>query len=147
MIIKIGNMWDKFGDYDLFCVTTNSQVIGELLTMGAGAALQSRRRFKGLDYRLGRTILNTCGEGGVYGLIFDTETKIGAFQTKGWPWEGSSLNLIRTSVEALERWLEHHPFNGVSCNYPGIGLGGLKEADVEPLLIHLPDRVHFWKDK
>ena len=144
-----GEMWDAYGDADLFLITTNSTLKQNgALVMGRGIARQARDRFPGLDLALGREIAGVCGPLGHYYLLVSPRwpaARLGAFQVKTHYARPASLALIRQSALALLAWCEEHPDAVVHLNYPGIDNGGLVRAQVLPLLKVLPNNVHIWE--
>jgi len=117
------------------------------LVMGAGAARALRDRIPGVDRVLGRR-LAAAGAPAVYGLLVvrGRRIRIGAFQTKRHWREPSDLELIRLATRRLLAYLEDHPeVRRVDLNFPGVGLGGLSERTVRPILEALPPFVHVWK--
>lgn len=152
---KIGNLGSVFDDKTGLLLFTGNGVINPAtgcLVMGAGFARQVRDRFAGIDYELGQAIIARGGfrSGSVFTYHLAehrhwTERLIGAFQVKyHWRWP-ASLELISASVARLKIWCDIHPGVEAHMNYPGIGLGGLKPEQIEPLLAILPERVHVWR--
>lgn len=123
---------------------------GRRLVMGAGAAKQVKEMFSHIDRELAQAIRQVGeeieGRRGVYKFGVAAYTSgIGAFQSKlSWR-DKSSLELIEFSVGKLQNRLNKNPELLVELIYPGIGLGGLRESDVSPLLEVLPDSVTAWK--
>lgn len=147
MILKSGDMWSAFGQYDLFLVTGNSYINrrGELV-MGRGAALQAKNRFPELPKLAGKIISNTCGHLGFYGVIAVPELgNIGIFQTKFDFADSSRLSLIERSLGKLINMIEASGKTSVHLNFPGIGYGNLRRADVLRLLVKLLDIVTVWE--
>lgn len=66
------------------------------------------------------------------------------FQTKFAFWDPSSLPLIELSVHKLQEFAKRNRKRFIALNYPGIGLGELTRAAVEPLLAPLPSYVHIF---
>lgn len=151
-----GDMWSVYYEADLFLITTNATLKQNgALVMGRGIARQARDRFPGLDLALGRHICRVCGGPSValraglgeYGLLVSPRwpaAKMGAFQVKTHYGQTADLHLIARSVEALTAWCEAHPQARVHLNYPGIGNGRLRPADVWPLVARLPEMVTLW---
>jgi hypothetical protein len=147
-----GNLWDEIGKADLILVTANSTLnnCGELV-MGAGAALEAKKRWPWMPQRAGAYIRDFAthdGTGMFYGLMtFQAEKgldgQVGLLQTKhGWRYP-SSQALITRSLRML--WGSANSFHRIALNFPGIGLGGLKREDVLPLLEVLPDNVFVYE--
>ena len=54
---EFGNMWDAYGECDLFCITTNSTLTNDdRLIMGGGIAREALDRFPGIDLACGAAI-------------------------------------------------------------------------------------------
>ena len=143
MILRTGNMFDHIDECDVLLVTTNCIVKsnGELV-MGSGAALQAKLYDTSLPRRLARKILE---KGVRYGLIIFEDSKIGAFQTKYHFSSSAKYEIIAYSTTLLCDWVNRNKQKTVFLNYPGIGLGGLKEERVYRVISKLPDNVVVWK--
>ena len=144
-----GDMWAVFDEVDLFLITTNSTLKRNgALVMGRGIARQARDRFPQLEYRFGQEITQRCDHLGTYHLLISPRyptAKLGAFQVKYHYRQSASLDLIAGSVRALQRWCNAHPVAKVALNYPGIGNGKLKLAQVQPLIAQLSQNVQIWQ--
>ncbi len=170
MILKFGDQWSAWQRAGLFLITTNASTHIDLdgldpLVMGAGIARQARDRFEGLDVRLSQIIRGRpqttksrfyyrnhhyYSWHPPYHLLVSPrwpQAKLGLFQTKERFCDRASLTLIEQGVEALCRWCVQHPGVQVHMNFPGIGHGGLKLGEVEPLVLRLPDNVHVWQHR
>jgi hypothetical protein len=82
---------------------------------------------------------------GFYGTLYDGVDNVLAFQTKTNWRNPADLNLIAYSagqLDTLARKWKHATFH---LNFPGIGLGGLREDEVEPIIRTLPENVVIWK--
>lgn len=147
--LRLGNMWTAYTAADLFLVSTNSTIRQDgALVMGRGIARQAKERFPGLDAALGRQVQALCGNQGIYGLLVSPRwpaAKLGAFQVKQHYSQPASLELIRRSTAALCAWCAEHPDAQVALNFPGIGNGRLRRADVLPIIAQLPDWVAIWE--
>jgi len=146
---RTGDMWSSYDEADLFLITTNATItIRGTLVMGRGIARQAKERFPGLDVALGRQIQALCGNQGIYGLLISPRwpaAKLGAFQVKRHYSQPASLELIRHSAAALYAWCAEHPDAQVVLNFPGIGNGRLRRADVLPIVTQLPEQVTIWE--
>lgn len=151
-----GDMWDVYDTVDLFCITTNATIrTNERLVMGSGIALQARERFPDIDLRLAQLIgkdrlipTSNPEVTGIesYNLVFDTKTKIAAFQTKWYFKENAPLSLVEMSIRELRTWvLDQGRWVNVALNFPGIGYGGLSKALVVESLKELPKSVTIWE--
>jgi len=131
-------------EYDHIGFTANSTLTRDgKLVMGAGNAKTVRDKVKGIDERIG-IILSKLDNKSKYGIIFDTKTKMFAFQTKiNWR-NKSPISLIQFSLQMLK----HHAKNNLDKSYalpiPGIGHGGFTREQIEPYLYNMPDNVHFY---
>lgn len=157
MILHRGNMFEQ-SKADIILFTANSTLdrLGHLV-MGKGAALDAKLKYPGIADEMGRLILefyessaplwkntSTYSVGGTkYGVIlaeFRSKPTIGAFQSKYFWGDTSSLELIDFSVQKVKL------LSGkVALNFPGIGHGGLDRVDVLPILQQLPDTVEVWE--
>lgn len=144
MQLKCGDMWTEYGEVDLFCITTNSDITKSgRLVMGRGIAYEAKQRIPDIDLWFG----NQINEREVYGLIInygDRNQTIGAFQVKRHYYEQASIELIKKSCGMLFEYL----LNGWDCrvimNFPGIGNGHLDVEEVLPIVSLLPDNVTLW---
>lgn len=146
---ETGDMWTAYAAADLFLITTNATITTRgALVMGRGIARQAKERFPGLDIALGRQIQALCGNQGIYGLLVSPRwpaAKLGAFQVKRHFSQPASLELIRRSAVTLCAWCAEHPTATVAVNFPGIGNGCLRRADVLPIVTQLPEQVTIWE--
>lgn len=118
-------------------VTTNAYIRKDgCLVMGRGSALEGASKYPNLQKHAGMMI---AANGNKYGWLV-TPDKIGLFQVKYTFWQKADLNLIEFSTNLLNRYVNEFNIN-VSINYPGIGFGGLKKEEVEPIIKNLDDRV------
>lgn len=153
MVLREGDMWSAYGEADVFLVTTNAVLTRDhRLVMGAGIAKEALRRHPGLDRVWGDRLLSLfeavydAGRLPVYGVLWPTKgEKLAAFQTKRHWKDKADPDLIANAAGQLRRVAERFPDKSFHLNFPGIGLGGLKEEDVLPLLESLPDNVVVWK--
>ncbi len=143
--------------------TTNGTIYkssgGPRLVMGGGAAKGLLDALPGIDLTLARNIMEHGRKeqngSWSYGVAYGHKSLgmawryFGGFQTKVAVSEDSTLEIISNSVKVLEEHIKDMGKNGDrewiwKINYPGIGLGGLKREQVEPLISHLPDCVEFY---
>ena len=151
VLSRSGDMWDIYGEADLFLVTSNSFVKkDERLVMGAGIAKEALDRFPNIDLRLGQAIQFEDKHLGVYGLLvsfnWESGQKLGLFQVKRSHKNDADLSIIETSTNALIDWCKHYPDAKVHLNFPGIGYGRLNPDDVIPIIVWLPDSVTVWRN-
>jgi hypothetical protein len=166
---KVGQMFKVLDEPVLqyVFVTTNAVLKQDgSLVMGAGAAGHAAKRWPGLDKLFGHFV---AVYGSKYGLILPLATRgfegsamlskkffgrssipdywlVGALQTKMHYRSNSTLDLVGNSISKL-RGFAHMRDIPIHINYPGVGLGGLRVADVHPLLETLPDNVTVWSLK
>jgi hypothetical protein len=159
---KYGDMWSAWEAADLFVITTNStlragsslraasslRLNDKALVMGRGIARQAKKRFPGIAAALGSAIGVQCGSGGFYGLLVSPawpDAKLATFQVKTDWRDSADLDLIRRSTVMLVNWCKAHPDSQVHLNFPGIGNGKRKRADVKPIIDGLPETVTIWE--
>ncbi len=138
-----GNLFDNPG---IKVVTTNSVIKNDgKLVMGAGAALQAKQLFPGID-KTAALILSRKGFGNLSTYYFTMVTDVvGIFQTKRHYGDKSDIELIRGSTQAFSNHVKLFPEYTFNLNMPGIGYGGLKESEVYDIVKTLPDNVIIWK--
>ncbi len=147
MKIMVGNLWDELGKADLILFTANSSIDSHgCLVMGAGAAAQAREHFPELPRLLGELISEYAIDGYYGWCSVRTEDgyMVGAFQAKYHWRDKSDLALIEQSCKELLDACGD--YERIAMNFPGIGLGSLKESAVLPLLEMLPDNVFIYKN-
>lgn len=143
---------------DYICFTANSFVKNNgALVMGAGFAKTIKDKFIDIDFKFGAIVNDVKEVVNIhrtsydilkrdfprYGLVF--VDNIGAFQTKYAFNNKSPIELVQFSTEKLKEFAENNPDKIIGLNYPGIGLGGLQEEQVLPLIETLPDNVLIYK--
>lgn len=130
--------------------TANSVInrLGELV-MGAGAAQDVKRVFPNAPRHFGSQVKHLEQFGvcimDMRSKLYKKPRQVGAFQVKRDWRDTAHLNMIETSVADLLALAIAHPDTVYHLNYPGIGHGGLTEADIRPLIQELPDNVHIYK--
>ena len=151
MIRKHGNMFDEVDfsrDNVWLATTTNNVVTGHGLVMGGGHALEVVRRYPDIDHYLGSEIFKLGPTGSIrYGLIVSPKDRVLAFQTKGHYRLPSTIDIIESSCAKLKAFMDEHPeIEEIHLPMPGVGLGGLRLADVEPVLgeYMFDDRLVVW---
>lgn len=123
MIEAVGDLWDYPAEW--WCVPTNGVVVRGRLVMGAGVALEAKRRYPDLPRVLGGWVSRF---GNVPWVC--VEERVISFPTKH-DWRGrASLQLIRESAERLVALADESGLVGVVLPRPGCGLGGLAWKDV-----------------
>ncbi|MBP94160.1 MAG: hypothetical protein CMC55_08595 [Flavobacteriaceae bacterium] len=145
---KSGNIWTEYGKPNsTILVTTCGVILNGKLVMGAGAALDAKLREPELPALFGSLIKrygsmdNNIGN---YALLYDTDRKINAFQTKYHYKHDSSVDLISMAAKQLAFIAELTPNKTFNLTFPGIGFGRLNPESVKPLLAGLPDNVIIW---
>ena len=150
MYLVKNDIWNSIADVIL--ITANSYIKKDgSLTMGKGIALELKNKFPRVEYSFGMAVRISCGHLGKYGVALNThigapEKVYGLFQVKYHFKDRADLNLIKYSTDILIRmldWSEYLRTNRIAMNYPGIGLGGLSESDVYPIISLLPDNVRI----
>lgn len=141
---RTGDLWKEA--HDLVCITTNNVISADGgLVMGAGIARTAATRYPGIRQAAAQAIRHRTS-GRAYGFIplpppFEG---LALFQTKRHFRDRSDTGLIEMSVDGLQRYAEQHPEQRIALPFPGIGLGGLAPAAVQPLLAGLPDSITVW---
>lgn len=142
MKVEVGNMWTVWGKTDLWMFTSNpirNRYGG--IVMGAGIAKQVAQRFPYVPRRFRDVLDRNPASAGVLSACDDQ--LLGYFMVKH-HWElPADLGVISDSVEDLK--ILAGKYARIDLNYPGIGNGRLKESEVEPVIISIPDNVHVWK--
>lgn len=131
----------------VYIFTANSIVYNGDLCMGGGAALAAREAYPGVETLLGAEI-EQAFLSSKFGFVVVpyNDFFVGAFQTKVHYRNPSYLDLIETASRMLGNIARDNPGVTYHLNYPGIGLGGLRVEDVQPIIEkHLPDNVIVYK--
>lgn len=122
-----GDIFTMFesGEYDAICITTNGIIKKDgSAVMGAGVALEAKKRFKGIEFRLAKC-LNTGGNR-VYRLGTTSNGSVISFPTKHHYKNKSDIELIKTSSRQLMELIDEKGFNKVLITPMGCGNGGLQ---------------------
>lgn len=138
MLEMIGDFWTEAPKYDVLCVTTNGVVKKDgRLVMGAGIALDFRKRFPDLDLDLGDYV----SRNGNHVFLKYWTHKVGqncwvaSFPTKHDFYYKSELPLIKRSAQELVRAIDAFcPASKVLLTRPGCGMGGLTWEQVKPII-------------
>ena len=127
-----GDLWEVFKEYKtLRVIPTNGyfKSNGELI-MGAGVALQAKKKFVYLPRILGEEVKKN---GNIVHIVDDYQ--IASFPTKDVYWNNSSIELIERSTIRLYELTKRENWDYVVLPHVGCGLGGLDwEKQVKPLL-------------
>lgn len=125
-----GNLWDLLGVVDAICITTNGvRKRDGSLVMSAGIAKEAVHKFPGIQYILGRKVLE---KGNVPHIAWEEAgTAIVSFPTKiNWKLP-SPLDLIRNSCLNLEAMANTRKWENIALPRPGCGHGGLSWLEVK----------------
>ena len=142
-ILEDTNVFDV--DAEIYVITTNAVLKrNNELTMGAGAALEAKKRFRNIAYDAGRVVKSSIDLTGFYGFRM-VRNDFGIFQVKRHFKESADLTLIKDSAKMLGDFASKFRGN-IAMNYPGIGFGHLNEQAVhEAISLMLPDNVWICK--
>lgn len=154
MNFKIGNFLEQEANVYIFLANGQLNSKGELI-MGAGAARAVKEKYPAVPYYLGERIKDVgdkaTRDDGQTAYVYYVCSYLCflALQTKFHWREYSPLSLIDDSLLVLRNTLIEKPTHWTfSMAYPGIGKGGLKKEEVEPLLHQyldiLGDRLTVW---
>lgn len=134
MIEAIGDLWTHPAEFR--CITTNGVVTSQgYLVMGAGVALQAKKRFPNLPKKLGSWVKQygnrafLCRDEGL--LTFPTKND--------WRHE-STLSLISQSASQVLAIVNKYGLKSIVMTRPGCGNGRLEWEEVKPTLQFLDDR-------
>ena len=134
MIEAIGNIWDYKAD--CIVITTNGYVRQDgACVMGRGVALQAKRKFPGIEYRIGDAIRRQGNH--LYNM-----GRVCTFPVKHYWYQAADLDLIHRSAEELA--VEARALHTLTfvMPRPGCGNGRLHWSVVRPLIEKiLPDNV------
>ena len=131
-----GDLWQE--PADVRAITTNAVVKenGQAV-MGKGIALQARKRYPGVDQKLGQLLKDKGNH--VHLLALD----LVSFPVKD-DWRApAQLSLIKRSAEELVTLAGTHGWEKIVIPRPGCGAGQLTWAEVRPLLAPILDD-RFW---
>lgn len=156
--IKIGNIWWYEGSPNsITFITTNRIINKNKLVMGAGIALQAKKKYPDLPKRFASFINERYKDKKFYGIILPKEyysttgviTRIGAIQTKVNYAKKSKPALVEKSLRKFSGYCSTiTPDTTINCIMPGIGLGGLSLHNVLYMISNLTfnNNVNFWLD-
>lgn len=126
---KRGDMFKEVVNEPVF-VTLNSFIKKDgTLYMARGAGLGALRRVPGADVKFGELIrkhgIITKNDFGnkfhKYGIVYDQETKMGAFQIKYHLNDNPDLELIKYSATMLAGFSHAYSNATINLNFPGLG--------------------------
>lgn len=139
-----GNAWDLFdsGDFSVLFITTNGFVKKNgAAVMGRGIAAEMKRRYPGIEYKLGN-LLQYGNK--VHTLNYSSEPQerfIMSFPVKHNWFENADIELIKQSCQEVMNLLDGHAFKNDKflLPRPGCGNGHLNWEDVKPIIEPLLD--------
>lgn len=139
MKIKKGNLFTPPPGTDAICITTNGTIKQSgACVMGRGVALTAKKKWKGIDFILGRMIRVKGNIVNVLGGTLD-KYKIVSFPVKHNWYEKADIKLIKTSATQLVELANKMNWNSVYLPVAGCGNGKLSWADVRPVLSDILD--------
>ncbi|MDC6267319.1 macro domain-containing protein [Lysinibacillus fusiformis] len=122
-----GNVFELFetGEYDAICITTNGIIKKDgTAVMGAGVALEAKKRFKGIEVRLAKRLKEDGNR--LCQLGISENGAIISFPTKHHFKDKSDINLIKDSSKQLMELIEEKGYSKVLITPMGCGNGGLQ---------------------
>jgi len=141
-----GDIWECWKEGSWIVVPTNGFVKrnGEAV-MGAGLALQAKKRFLELPKRLGAYLMDHGNN-----IVFFNDRRLIMFPVKRFFSDLASIEIIERSARQLVEYInENEVFNDSDIKYPiylpkvGCGNGGLRWEDVKPILEEFMDESKF----
>lgn len=143
-----GNIWSVlYSPYvnSVLLITTNAVKSKDgRLVMGAGLALEAKKKYPWLPLKLGNLINKKEYNLIIFPFEEDSLCYLGALQTK-YHWRNKSPgDLVARSVKALSDKAEVLPKFSFHCGMPGVGNGGLDFDFSKSLTTSCPDNVTFW---
>ena len=139
MKVVYGDFWEYKAD--VRCITTNGAIskAGNGV-MGAGVALQAKRRYRGLEVDLAWSLKRYGNHCILWPTVYG---KVCFFPVKHHWRQKADLQLIQRSARELALIVEEKQDLVFVLPRPGCGNGGLAWEEVEPVMRDLlPDRVH-----
>ena len=141
MILKNGNIFNDEKRLDFVCITTNSILNKkDELVMGAGVAKAAKELHSDLPKLFGEAIKAKAVVGSFYGMIL-VKDKFIAFQTKIHWKDKSPIDVVKRSINMLERTALKYKDKTFGLPFPAITNGGMSVNIVLPMLQNLPDNV------
>ena len=139
MILVKGNVFE-YPNLDYVCITTNSilNTKGELV-MGAGIALEAKKRFPQLPKIYGNKIDKLGLFGKDYYLL--QHINLIAFQTKRHYEDKSPIELVKRSTQRLKFLATLFDDSIFGLPFPAVQNGGLSKDVVLPIINCLPNNV------
>lgn len=142
---------------DAICITTNGHFTKQgHAVMGGGCAGVCARRWPKTSQRLGKMlktmaqnvpyVIGCLDESGKYleptrAMIKEKKCKVVIFSypTINQLIDGANLQLIKQSAVIIKDYADQFDLKNIICPRPGVGIGGLKWADVKPELEKILD--------
>lgn len=126
---------------DAICFTSNGVVKSNgRLTMGAGIAKSFADKFPSTPMYFGRKVEKFGNKVHLMGSVGGAPPIL-SFPTKYHWRDTSDVQLIEKSCKELKEYADKNDWKNIYLPRPGIGLGGLKWAEVKPILEkHFDDR-------
>jgi len=139
-----GNLFEQ--NVDAICITTNGIIKrnGEGV-MGAGVALEAKRRYSVLPSLLGKSLRKYGNHVAVLKAVSDYS--IIAFPVKNHYRDKADIELIRRSCKELVGIADEYEWDTVALVKPGCGAGKLKWEKVKRLCNRYLDDRFFIIDK
>lgn len=139
----LGNLWDlrdvQDGACDLRVITTNGATRRDgAAVMGRGCALESKRRFPGIDRKLGR-LIREHGNRVMRLAKLVHGSELASFPVKHHWKEEADPALIRRSAGQLVVLADKFGYTNVLIPRPGCGNGKLSWEQVRPILAEVLD--------
>lgn len=149
MILKKGDMWDRFGKVERFLFTSNPIVNKQgLAVMGRGIAKQMADRYPEIRDDFARQLQGWQAVNLRHPNVLEINEyggqMVGYFMVKDHWRSPASLSIIEESVNEVIAW-DTDPWFTIALNFPGIGNGKLRREDVLPIIERLPDNVEVWE--
>jgi len=139
-VFKQGDMFRASG---FIIISANSSLTSKgALVMDQDAKRKLNKRVSGIDRLFGQMILETCGDLGIYGLLFYEE--YGVLQV-GYGCNEIDLNLFKFSMSKLSEKANANWNEVYNINCPGIGNGRRKGSYLRVVEM-LPDNVYVWRN-
>jgi len=149
MIEIKGDLWAEGKKADAICITTNGFVKKNgAAVMGRGCALEARQKFPGIDFILGKELLQYNTR--VFEILTYNQNKEHSISIVSFPvkynfWEKASLTLIEKSAkELVEAANNRESWKKILIPRPGCGNGKLDwNTEVKPILEGILDNRFY----
>ena len=139
-VFNKGDMYAAIGTM-MFCAGSNLAPGGELI-MDKSIKDKINRASLRFDKLFGQIIHDTCGDMGLYGLIFHGQ--MGIFQAGYKPRE-LDMNLFKFSMSKVSEKAKKNWFEIYNLDLSSIGNGNGEIRFLMPVLEMLPDNVRIWE--